>query len=86
MTKPLKYSAPMLSLLYFIDKTAVMKCSLMQMKMGRVPYALSYQGDGTFVARDEPDAIRLTFSLLKDHAVKLVFEMAAMHWYAERVS
>lgn len=56
------------------------------MKMGRPPYALSYQGDRTFVARDEPDAIRLTFSLLKDRADKLVFEMAAMHWYAERVA
>jgi hypothetical protein len=55
------------------------------MKLGRPPYELLYQGDHTFVARIDPDAIRLTFSMLGGRADKLIFEMAAMRWYADRV-
>jgi hypothetical protein len=56
------------------------------MKLGRPPYTLLYQGDHTFVAQGDPDAIRLTFSLLDGRADKLTLTMAAMRWYADRVS
>jgi CubicO group peptidase (beta-lactamase class C family) len=55
------------------------------MKMGRVPYVLLYQGDQVFVAESDPDAIRLTFSVSGERAGKMLIEMAGMHWYAERV-
>ncbi len=58
----------------------------LDMKLGRLPYELLYQGDQTFVARTDPDAIRLTFSMLGGRADKLVLEMAAMRWYANRVT
>ncbi len=56
------------------------------MKLGRPPYELLYQGDHTFVARSDPDAIRLTFSMLGGRADKLILEMAAMRWYADRAA
>lgn len=52
--------------------------------LGRPPCTLIYQGDHTFVAREDPDAIRLNFFVQGERAVKLLFRMAAMHWYAER--
>ena len=52
--------------------------------LGRPPYTLSHQGGHVFVAREEPDAIRLTFSLRGGRADKLLFRVASMHWYAER--
>ena len=55
------------------------------MKMGRLPYELLYQGNHTFVARSDPDAIRLTFSMSGGRAESLNLEMAAMRWYAERI-
>ncbi|HEY9401545.1 MAG TPA: serine hydrolase domain-containing protein [Pyrinomonadaceae bacterium] len=54
--------------------------------LGRPPYTLLFQGAHTFVAREDPDAIRLTFSLRDGRAEQLMFRMAAMHWYAERTS
>jgi hypothetical protein len=54
------------------------------MGLGRPPSTLIYQGGHTFVAREDPDAIRLTFSVQGSRAVKLLIRMAAMHWYAER--
>jgi hypothetical protein len=54
------------------------------MGLGRPTYTLIYQGDHTFVAREDPDAIRLTFSLRGGRADKLLLRMASMHWYAER--
>ncbi|MGQ0764016.1 MAG: serine hydrolase [Acidobacteriota bacterium] len=56
------------------------------MKLGRPPYTLLYQGDHTFVAQGDADAIRLTFSLLGGRADKLTLTMAAMRWYADRVT
>ena len=38
------------------------------MKMGRVPYVLLYQGDQVFVAESDPEAIRLTFSVSGERA------------------
>jgi D-alanyl-D-alanine carboxypeptidase len=55
------------------------------MRLGRPPYVLLYQGGHTFVAEKEPDAIRLTFSARGGRADKLLLRMAAMHWYAERM-
>ena len=46
---------------------------------------LLYQGDHTFVAETDPDAIRLTFSPTGGRADKLLIEMARMHWYADWV-
>jgi len=54
--------------------------------LGRPPYTLLFQGAHTFVAKEDPDAIRLTFSLREGRAEQLIFRMAAMHWYAERTS
>jgi len=54
--------------------------------LGRPPYTLLFQGGHTFVAREDPDAIRLTFSLRDGRAEQLLFRMAAMHWYAERAA
>ena len=56
------------------------------MKLGRLPYELLYQGDHTFVAQSDPDAIRLTFSMPGGRADKLILEMAAMRWYADRMT
>lgn len=55
------------------------------MGLGRPPYELLYQGGHTFVARADPDAVRLTFSTRDGRADKLLLRMASMHWYAERV-
>lgn len=59
---------------------------MFDMKLGRPPYQLLYQGAHTFVAKIDPDAIRLTFTMLDGRADKMVFEMAAMRWYADRVT
>jgi hypothetical protein len=54
------------------------------MGLGRPPYTLIYQGGHTFVAKEDPDAISLTFSVQGGRAGKLMFRMASMHWYADR--
>ena len=54
------------------------------MGMGRPAYTLLYQGGHTFVAREDPDAIRLIFTVRGGRSDKLLLRMAAMHWYAER--
>jgi D-alanyl-D-alanine carboxypeptidase len=55
-----------------------------EMGLGRPIYTLAYQGDHTFVAKEDPDAIRLTFSMKGARAERLLLRMASMHWYAER--
>lgn len=55
------------------------------MGMGRSPYVLLYQGGNAFVAQEDPDAIHLQFSVRGGQADRLVLEMAAMRWYADRV-
>jgi hypothetical protein len=54
--------------------------------LGRPPCTLSYQGGHSFVACENPNAIRLTFSVQGDRAVKLLLRMATLHWSAERAS
>ena len=55
-----------------------------EMGLGRPTYTLAYQGDHAFVAKEDPDAIRLAFSLKSGRADKLLLRMASMHWYAVR--
>jgi CubicO group peptidase (beta-lactamase class C family) len=55
-----------------------------EMGLGRPIYTLAYQGGHAFVAKEDPDAIRLTFSMRGGRADKLLLRMASMHWYAER--
>jgi len=52
--------------------------------LGRPTYTLLHQGGHAFVAAEDPDAIRLTFTLRSGRADKLLLRMASMHWYAER--
>ncbi len=54
------------------------------MGLGRPPYTLLHQGGHTFAAKEDPDAIRLTFSVKGGRADKLLLRMASMRWYAER--
>jgi hypothetical protein len=55
------------------------------MGLGRPAYTLLHQGGHAFAAKEDPDAIRLIFSLKGGRANKLLLRMASMHWYAERV-
>lgn len=55
------------------------------MGLGRPVYTLLNQGGHAFVAGEDPDAVRLTFTMKGGRADKLLLRMAAMHWYAERV-
>jgi tetratricopeptide (TPR) repeat protein len=52
---------------------------------GRPAYTLLHQGGHAFVAGEDPDAIRLTFTMRGGRADKLLLRMGSMHWYAERV-
>jgi hypothetical protein len=56
------------------------------LREGAQEYTLLNQGDRSFVARDEPDAIRLDFEADGVPAGTLVIEMAGMHWYADRLA
>ncbi|MCA1615126.1 MAG: beta-lactamase family protein [Acidobacteria bacterium] len=55
------------------------------MGLGRPTYTLLYQGGHAFVAGEDPDAIRLSFSMKGGRADNLLLRMASMHWYADRV-
>lgn len=50
------------------------------LREGAQEYTLLHQGEQRFVARDEPDAIRIELG-----SGTAVIEMAGMRWYAERV-
>lgn len=47
-------------------------------------YTLAFQGGHAFVAREDPDAIRVNFSMKGARADRLLLRMASMHRYAER--
>jgi hypothetical protein len=53
------------------------------MGLGRPTYTLIYQGVHTFVAKEDPDAIRPSFSVRGGRADKLLLRTASMNWYAE---
>ncbi len=53
--------------------------------LGRPAYTLLRQGRHAFAAGEDPDAVRLTFTMKGGRADKLLLRMASMHWYAERV-
>lgn len=50
---------------------------------GRPTYTLVHQGGHAFAAEEDPDAIRLTFSVRGGRADKLLLRMASMHRHAE---
>jgi hypothetical protein len=54
------------------------------MGLGRPPCTLLHQGNRTFVAREDPNAIRLTFSVRGRRADKILIRMAAVHRHADR--